>query len=548
MRLFSDVGRIEASYGFHPIEDLLAPGIRMDDPKMVTPVILEGNGEPVLLAREQETGNLAALGVRRDRVRFFERYFSFDNVVHGSAAAPDLATAVGELSDGRSLTVEPDLPLGRYRQLSAEMDVEVDDAGGPLPAVVAYRLPRADVEARFRRLRAAGPEPARRVVASRPHLRELADMLDVGDDTRFPALDAVLEEAGCAAAVASAPPNFSELTGQAPRRGVIVVAPRDADAVYLLGLDTDHSLPGVPAGRFSDVPSAVRELAGGSTVAVEEGWLGIGDARSWQEGGVELVAASGRLAKWREYRDHEDLPFALIAAQASRYTIEAALGHAERALSEGREVTERGIYAHALELVHEFRREFEIPFPISPFFVNLHAANRSLYPAIPVDFAINDGTKTVKFDAGLKVAVDGVVLGTSDMARTMVRTPEAKDAYDTFMRIVRETVIPQLRPGVVCEDVHTDCVDAVLENESRLVEAGVMPAGVDLHAEYGRRNVGHLMGKQESFVTEFRPGHREKLRDGAIGAVEIQWPYRDYSIAAEELWFAGPERSYVTSA
>lgn len=548
MKLASDIDRIQAEYGFHPIDNLLAPGIRMDDPKMVTPVIAEQDGRSLLLAREQETGNLAALGVPRSELRFFERYFSFDNVVNGSEAYPDLAEAVADLAAARPVTVGPDLPLGRYHQLARRVDVTVeDDATAPIP-VVAYRLPRSAVEERFRQLRAEGPDVARRIVEQRPHLADLRDLFDADRDTRFQALDATLEELGVSAVAASAPPNLSELTGLRPRKGVVVVAPRNDDAVYLVAPDYDHTVPGVPLGRYPDLPAAVQSLGGGTTIAVEDGWMGVGEAQAWQDHGLELISATAALAKWREHRDHEDLAFAIVAAQATRYSIEGALGHAERALGAGEEVTERSIYRHALGLTHDFRKEFGIPFTIQPFFVNLHAANRSLYPAIPVEFAINDATRTVKFDAGLKVCVDGVVLGTSDMARTLVRTPEAKEAYDIFMHIVQDEVIPSLRPGTVLESAHRLCVDKVLEREEQLVDAGTMPPGVDLHTEYGRRNVGHLMGKQESFVTELRPGHTETLREGAIGAVEIQWPYGEYSIAAEDLWFAGPERTYVTSA
>lgn len=60
MRLTTDVERIRETYGFHPITQLLAPGIRMDDPKMVTPVIADTGRHRYLLAREQETGNLRA--------------------------------------------------------------------------------------------------------------------------------------------------------------------------------------------------------------------------------------------------------------------------------------------------------------------------------------------------------------------------------------------------------------------------------------------------------------------------------------------------------
>lgn len=47
--------------------------------------------------------------------------------------------------------------------------------------------------------------------------------------------------------------------------------------------------------------------------------------------------------------------------------------------------------------------------------------------------------------------------------------------------------------------------------------------------DYKKRNVGHLMGKQESFATELRPGHDHVLRVG------------DRTIGLEDMWFMGGE-------
>lgn len=547
MRVVSDIDAIQAAYGFHPIADLLAPGIRMDDPKMVTPVILERDGDHTLLAREQETGNVTALGVPPNAVRYFERYFSFDNVVNGSTAYLGLPEALADLTGGGPVHVDGDMPYRRYRQIREQIDVRLPSPSDAAPPVTAYALTHDDILDRFRRLRESGLPAARRVVEGREHLRGLRSALSANADTRFTALDAALDDLDAETLLSMTPPNGSELTGLVPAPGRAVLLVRGADRVYLLVPDGDYAAPGVVAGRFPSLTAATRALGSGDALAVEDGWLPLSLAQDLEASGWDLRPASSRLSKWREFRDHEDLGFALIAAQASRYCIEGALSFAEQSLGAGRAITERDVYRRYLELIPDFRREFAVPFAIAPFFVNCHAANRTVYPAIPVEFTLSRDSRTLKFDAGLKVAVDGVVLGTSDVARTLVTTPVAKEAYDTFLGIIRDEVIASLRPGTVCQDVHRHCVDAILAHESRLVEIGIMPAGIDLHTEYGRRNVGHLMGKQESFSTEFRPGHDDELHEGAIGAVEIQWPYGEHSIAAEDLWFVGADQTYVTS-
>jgi hypothetical protein len=548
MRLISAVERIQDAYGFHPIRQLLAPGIRMDDPKMVTPVIAETDQGRLLLAREQETGNLRAHGVDWDRVRLFERYVSFDNMVHGSSALPSLTDLVASLAPDGRVEVERDLPYGRYLALKAQLDVQVVGEAPAAGPTVVYRLRTAQVLERFAELRSQGVPVARQVIASRGHLEGLAAYLEPGVDTRFQALDGALESVQADALLSLAPPNVSELTGQRARPGIGVIRLRNSDDVFVLAPAGDFASPGEVIAVHPGFVQAVLAVAGDGVLAVEDGWLEVGTALALADAGVTLAPASKLMSRWREFRDHEDLSFQVIAAQASRYCIEGALDYAEQALGSGQPITEYDVYQRYLDLIHDFRRAFQVPFAIEPFFVNCHAADRCLYPAIPVNHVLTERTKSLKFDAGLKVSIDGVVLGTSDIARTLVTTPEGKEAYGIFTEIVRDKVIRRLRPGSVCEQVHRDCVDEILRHEQRLVEIGLMPEGIDMHAEYGRRNVGHLMGKQESFTTELRPGHTYALHEGAIGAVEIQWPYLDQSIAAEDLWFVAADQTYITSA
>lgn len=48
MRVISDCAQIAREFGFHPIKQLLTPGIRMHAPKMVAPVIADRNGKRFL--------------------------------------------------------------------------------------------------------------------------------------------------------------------------------------------------------------------------------------------------------------------------------------------------------------------------------------------------------------------------------------------------------------------------------------------------------------------------------------------------------------------
>ncbi|WP_395475256.1 Xaa-Pro aminopeptidase [Saccharopolyspora spinosa] len=510
-------------------------------------MIADRNGERFLLAREQETGNLRAHGVPAERTRFFERYVSFDNMVNGSSAAESLADAVAGLGGSDPIIVGGDLPYGRYLQLHErfgdQLHLEASAQRGP---VVLYRLAVRDVHDRFARLRSGGAEAAARVLRDRPHLRGLVDEIDRAPaDTRF---ELLAGKVNADAVLSAAPPNVGELTGLAARAGLAVLWVRAAEHVYCVAPADDYTLPGEVVGTYASVPAAVRAVVDGGRLAIEEQWLDTSVALTLQDAGFAVVPASLELSLWREERDSTDLAFMVIAAQASRYCIEGALQHAQRALDEGIALTERDVYRRYLELIPQFRAEFGIPFAIAPYFANCHTADRTTYPAIPTEHPLTEATTTLKFDAGLKIAVDGVVMATSDIARSLVRSPGGQAAYRIFTDVIRNGIIPNLRPGSVCEKVHHDCVELVLAHEAELVESGLMPAGIDLHAEYGRRNVGHLMGKQESFLTELRPGHTYVLSEGSFGACEIQWPYRDHSIAAEDLWYVGRDATYAISS
>src|SRR5690606_28216871 len=117
-----------------------------------------------------------------------------------------------------------------------------------------------------------------------------------------------------------------------------------------------------------------------------------------------------------------------------------------------------------------------------------HSSNRMLFPGPPVDFPINDDTKCIQLDAGVRITFDGITVATSDMARSLPRTDSAKEAYEFFFDVVREGIIGQLRPGVVCEDVHQGTLDYLAPHLDRMIEIGMLGADVDFNTEYRKRN------------------------------------------------------------
>src|SRR6185312_6650251 len=110
--------------------------------------------------------------------------------------------------------------------------------------------------------------------------------------------------------------------------------------------------------------------------------------------------------------------------------------------------------------------------------------------------------------------------------------------------IVRDVIIGAIQPGVVCEQVHERTMEAMVNIRESLEALGMLSPEIDFVREYRKRNVGHLMGKQESFANELRPGYSQVLAVGSLGAAEIPWRFGDHAIGTEDMWYIGKEQTF----
>ncbi|QIZ37623.1 M24 family metallopeptidase [Saccharopolyspora sp. ASAGF58] len=548
LHLTADAAQVEQRYGLDARRSLLFSAIRLDSHPLVAPLIAQRGDECFLLVRQQEQGNALSAGVPADQIRFYAPWVTIDpRIIADSPAAESLTSLVADLAADGRVHLAADVVLAHHRVLSdaGTLEVTADDQD-PVP-VVAYEIDTASVLARFADWRAEGVQVARRLIEGVEHLDGLADELSAAEDTRFPALTALAHERALDAVLLAATPNYTEVTGHAQPPGAVAVWLPAAERLVVLAPSGTPGLPGAPIGEYPSVGAAVAEVSPGTRTGVEEEFVGIGLARELERAGAELVGISTDLGHWRDVRDHEDLAFQVIAARASVSAIEAALAWAERGIDDGREFTELDIHAVYLDKITEFRTTHDIPFAIEPYFTNLHSSNRMLFPGPPVDFPINQDTTCIQLDAGVRVVADGVTVATSDMARSLPRTEGGKEAYAFFFDVVREGIIGQLRPGVVCEDVHEGTLRYLAPHLDRMREIGMLGTEIDFDTEYRKRNVGHLMGKQESFANELRPGYKHVLQVGSYGAAEIPWRYDNVAIGTEDLWYVGRDRTYVVS-
>lgn len=550
LTLTTDRTAVREEFGLDPQKSLLFSAIRLDSHPLVSPVIARlPAGENLLLVRQQEQGNVLSAGVPRERIRFYAPWVTIDPTpIEGVEVAPSLVDLVADLAAGGRVRISHEVAYAHLVALTASVEVEVE---APEPeAVTVHSVSLAEVEERFATWRAAGAEVATRLISGVEHLAGIEKEFGA-PDSRFRRLADTAAERGTRTWLMAAPPNFTEVVGLRQCEGAAALWTAGADHVLVV-VPAAHEeqaglLYGEPIARADSLAHAVMTHGVGDRVAVEEEWVSAGVARELEAAGATLVAASDDLAHWRDVRDNEDLPFQIIAARTSVHAIEEALGWAEARIDASEPLTELDVYGVYLEKIDEFCRTHDLPFDVLPYFTNLHSSNRMLFPGPPVDFPLDQTTRCIQLDAGVKVEIDGVVLATSDMARSLPRTAAAAEAYELFFDVVREGIIGQLRPGIVCEDVHEGTLRYLEPHLPRLIEIGMLGADTDFETIYRRRNVGHLMGKQESFANELRPGYKHTIEVGSYGAAEVPWRYNGAAIGTEDLWYVGTDRTYIVS-
>jgi Xaa-Pro aminopeptidase len=546
MHLSASPELLKQQFNVDAQRSLLFSAIRLDSHPLVAPIIATCDGkEPTLLVRQQEQGNILSAGVPREKIRFYAPWVTIDPApLDGIEASSSLTELVKELAAGEEVTFSPEIAYTHYLAMQSSIDIHVEPyADNP---VAVYRLDKTQVLEKFAQWREEGVEATKKLIDGISHLDGLEKELDaVGKDTRFERLTEVASSHALSAIFIAAPPNYSEVTAQEAIDNAFALWNANDGHVYIIQ-PQEHEVPqgAERASTYDSVSNAISALMGeGKTIGVEEEFIGTALALSLTDG--ELVPIQNELGNWRDVRDAEDLPFQVISARTSVTIMENTLAWTDERIERGEEFTELDIYEKYLEELKIFTQD--IPFDVEPYFTNLHSSNRMLFPGPPVDFPINAETRCIQLDAGVAVKRDGVVLGTSDMARSLPRTDAGRESYDYFFEVVREGIIGQLRPGVVCEDVHEATLEYLAPKLPRMVEIGMLGADTEFNAIYRKRNVGHLMGKQESFANELRPGYKHVLEHGSYGAAEIPWRYNGVAIGTEDLWYIGADKTYILS-
>lgn len=533
--LTNDPHAVRSVTGFDPFEHSLPQRLSIDGYRSAMPLMaVMDDGPPLVFLKEIDRSNVEKLKNQEARFVWYAPYFSFGGLREPSDAYPDLVSAVrGELSGVPSvdsgMTIELLWELGQTIAEAPEIGLRFQ------PPRHHYVIKRTDVPAAFDRGRQEIRDAAAPLIADLGSDR-FGPWLAREPEDGFARLDGLMEEAGIDALLVASPLSIQDLTG-IPMRTI----GEEVWAVWLRGSDCIHvlshqelALGELPQSRKASVDS-VRELTGGSRLGVEDVALSFQAALSFDVLSVS-EPATGLLRRWRELRSWEDLSAYVIGARVTLEGIQDALSMVEQRFAEGAPVTEMDAYERYRSKTASFIRERGLPIRIRTYFTHSHAGDRSHFPASAIDHPI-PRESSLKIDGGLELYDSrGMFLGVSDITRSAVGTPEAREFYDLLDRALVEGALAACRPGVKGSDVFAAGMAYLEPHRQAIVEGGFMPASDAPMGDLFRRNIGHLIGKQEPATVEFRAADDGSLEAGMVAAAEFQWPYAGYCIGTEDVF------------
>lgn len=532
MRLHTDWTYLEQEFGCSIRDHFLMAVRSLDNPKAVTPFLLVRNGRRFGLFLHVEKGNVEAARLPPDIAPIYYRpYFTFEP---GEAAAVHrtLPDAVEHAAGAeRNIAIDAAAPMAVAAELKERFSVSLEDA--PLTGTVTVRqIACSQVAGRLRKGRPEACKAAARLLERSPAKAGLLPFLSEQQDLRFPALDAAIANAGLAGVLASSTLNVQEIAGvpvgEKHRPLAAFYAPRERYAWLMYA--------GVAAGgrQFASPQAALEHIAPGGPLGVEAEDVSAGLARALGLEERGWRPADRELRRWRDENALPDLPYYIIASRTTRHAIESALGFAASALERSAPATEMDAYARYLAAMREFARAALPGARAARTLTNFHSGSRTIFPANAAAHRLDASINTLKIDAGcLLFDAEGLLLGCSDIARTVCLSEPARELYALFEKNIRRSLIPSMRAGRAGEELHSDATRAVWSQRAKL--AG-NPLFVDLkapEAEYDR-DVGHLLGKNNLAHLRLVHGERTSLREGMIACCEYQWPLRGHAIAYED--------------
>jgi Xaa-Pro aminopeptidase len=537
MILHADWSYIEQEFECGLRDRFLMPVRSFDNAKSVTPFILEAGGRRTALFVHVEHGNAKAAMLPPTIGQVFYRpYFTFEPTLHGPVYAT-LSDAIRDLAQGESaLQIDAKLPMTVANDLARTFTVsheELFDAG----PVTLRQVSASATAAMLAAWRPSAGRAAQRLLTRSPVRDRITPYLDVPEQDRFAALDRLLSADGIDALVLTTRLNIQEVAGVPMRakRAPLAAFYIPGGSAWVVEAGTGGS-----GKTFSSARAAFADICAAGRVACEMDDVGFGLFASLGLDARETVAADILLRRWRDHNTLPDLAFYIIATRASARAMESALEFAGDAIDAGRPVTEMDAYKVYFDTLHASVMDVAPELRVGKTLTNFHSGARTIFPANAAAAPLSAEANMLKLDTGcLLFDPQGVLLGCSDIARTLALSAAGRELYALFQRGVRDTLIPACKVGARGDAIHGAGVEAIWGSASKPVDNPLFVDLPDPVAGYDR-DVGHLLGKNNLAHLTFTSRTRDSLSEGMIACCEYQWPIAGHAIAYEDTCLVTP--------
>lgn len=553
--LITDFNSIREEIGLSIEENSLYPALALDSSKDVAPTLVKtANNKYYLIAKQIEEGNFSAngcafsiIGSRNVNIVYYGSYFTWEASQEISEpAAPNQANALARVLAIDNVTVNRDMPLDKYRGFQEEFNVVINPVEKRDAKIFVYEVDKEKVVSSYNKDRASAEEAAieliNKVSAIKSEDKDLIkENILKNKNSKFALLDTLMNRNSLPSLLASSKINIQELTALPwEQLKDSLLALYNGQQVFILSPEPMETPLLKKTSDYKNLGEALDNLIGDASLGVEEKDLDIG--RVLEIGLDKVKNATELFRAWREQSAHSDLPYYVIAAQATRYALENALAFVKKAIEAKRKMSENDAEEKFLELLNEFKLKYNLSLDLRKYFVVLHAGTRTGYPSLPSDFPLSTEMNSLKIDGGTLIFQNDILRGCSDMARTLVLTKEGKELYDLLERSMIENAIPAAKQGNTGSDVYWAGVSLLVEMEGRIKEWGMLPPEASIKDGYNR-NIGHIMAKQESVTLILvKEEKSQRLQSGMVGAVEYQWSYKKHALGVEDMFLVTQEK------
>jgi len=547
--LISDLERINSEVGENILQKFLAPQLFLDAPIMVIPYILKTHGKNYFLFREQESGNVSLIDLSNFVKVPYNPYFLVEK--NKELVAKNIFEAIKEIlskENESELYIDYNLPYAFYKDLCLNLNkinILKSKKNYLKKITFLYSLDIEEIINRFKAHRQKALPYARELILNSADRSILEQGISKIRHTRFSLLNDIMKGNGFSSVLICSTLNIQELTGLPLRNNEF----SRVNALYRLGDEKVFILSEFEINDprlmkidiFPDYFLALDSVySKNGKLGFEDHLTSITEYEQFVERGLLLKEGTLAIRKWREYRAGEDLVFYIIAGKASSDAMEKVLKDASSLINQNKYNSERVLFEKYLDYLNRFKIEHSLPYNFIEYFTSFYVPDRTLYPSIPSKFRVSNNSNEIKIDAGiLMVDSNGFILGTTDIARTLPLSFQSKKIYNLMKDIIKNFIIPNIKDAVTFEDIFIQGVKAFSEkSENMLKKYNLCPSDFFIELDYSR-DIGHLMGKQESFDEKIIKGNRNKLRTDLIGCIEIQWQYKKHALVYEDMWYKG---------